>query len=192
MALSSSFKPTLSLCLKSCNTLSFTDCTQVYNDTTNTKGWASDDGDSANVVGRSDITSASIFLYNSDEELLFTYTVTNQIPTQIGGDINFNDYTYELPDGTYKVIYRIVDSSDKTYQYTYNFTTHCNLKCCISKTVALLPKYLKECNNCKIEEITMLKGLEYALDASVVCEKTAIVAKINKILQRFCDIKCNC
>lgn len=190
MALLTTFKPLLSVCTKSCSAFSFTDCRSIYNADSNPNGWGSDNEDPTN-VGSSDVSKATITVKrNGNTE--FVYDVTSQIPTTINSTFSFTDYQHTVLDGEYDVEYLITDEDGANFTYKFCFYSTCQVDCCIDKAVANLPKYIKDCNKCAIEDVNLLKTLQYSLHSSAICDKVTIANNIKDILKRFCDITCNC
>lgn len=184
------FSPTLIVCQPNCSTISFTDTTNVYNATTNTTGWGSEN----NVTG-ANITSATIVVKDEDGGTVITYDVTSEIPDPVTGDITFSDYSYSLDDGVYKITYTIVTSGDSGDTYTYNKTilVTCNFECCVSKQLAKIAKAYcsDQCDTSTIDDFLLIEGLLYAYKAAEMCEKDTIKENIKARLQRFCDYQCD-
>ena len=181
------FSPTLKMCQSNCSTISFTDTTNVYS-TGNTSGW----GIENSVLG-SLVTSATIVVTDSNDNVEFTFTVTDEIPDTVTGEIIFTDYSFELPDDTYTVVYSII-ADGNLYVHSQTVLTSCNFECCISQQLAKVAKSLcaDSCDTSVIDEFLLIEGMLYAYKSAAMCEKAAIKTEIETRLQRFCDYQCGC
>lgn len=193
VALKNTLKPKLDFCLKNCKTISFTDCTGLYSlqNSTNLGGYANTSTPYF-PVGSINFTSAIIEVYNESGDLEFSYDVTSQIPSQIGGVFTFNDYIHELKDGEYEIKYTVTDVEGNSYLYTFCKYIYCNLKCCIDKAVSKIPEHLCDCDTTYIDNVLFIKSLELGLQTATVCEAEKLRNKIKDLLARFCDLQCGC
>ncbi len=182
------FTPILDVCFETCGLIKFVDTTGVYS-VSNTQGW----GEGSGVEG-SIITSAIITVSDSNDNVLFEYDVTSEIPDTVVGDIIFTSYEYSLPDGDFNVSYTLIDQNNTIYEYTSTLLNSCNFECCIDKLIASIPAKIcaNRCDTDYIDEVLTIEGLLYAYMCSAVCEKNTIKAEIQKRLERFCDLQCDC
>lgn len=182
------FSPELEVCFETCGLIKFVDSTNVYS-ASNTNGYGE-----ANGIEGTNIISAIITVTDSDDETLFEYDVTDEIPNAITGDIIFSSYEYALPDGDFNVTYTITHDDDTIYEYSGSFLNTCNFECCIDTLIATIPSKIcaNKCDTDYIDEVLTIEGLLYGYMCSSQCDKATIKAEIEKRLERFCDFQCNC
>ena len=181
------FVPKLDICFKACSIIKFVDITNVYSATTNTGGWESS-------VGGDDISTAVITVYDDEDELVFTYTVTSEIPDTVTGDIAFTEYDdTELDDGEYTLIYTLTTSASTIYTYTKKFLNCCNFEACIDSLIATIPEKICEnrCDTEYIDDVLTIEALLYGYKCAAQCDKDTIKTEIEKKLERFCDFQCD-
>lgn len=182
------FTPSLDICLETCNLIRFVDTTGVYS-VGNTDGYGAGSG----VLG-SNIASAIITVTDEDGETMFSYTVTSEIPDTVTGDITFTSYEYALPDGEFTITYTLTHSNNTVYTYSRSYLNSCNFECCIDTLIATIPEKIcaNRCDTNYIDEVLTIEGLLYGYKCAAECEKETIKQEIQKRLERFCDLQCNC
>jgi hypothetical protein len=183
------FEPVLSICFVTCGDIRFVDTTNVYHATNNTTGWGA-----ANSAEGTDVATAVITVLDSDDDTVFTETVTTQIPTSVIGEIIFTDKEYSLDDGEYTLQYVVTFDDTSSYTYTTTFEKTCGFEACVDAVIATIPGKICDdgCNTDYIDEVLLIEGLLYGYMCAASCDKDTIKTNIQARMNRICDFNCNC
>ncbi len=190
----------LSLCLNnSCNQITFTDTTGLYNSTTATQAWSN-----TQVVGNlttTDLLSGRITMtLAGDTTPTYTfYTKTTSgvdlYPAEATDSFEFTPFTWVGDDGVYTVSYSgTVDSPDSVTTYTYKTLIHCQADACIKN---LWASYWvsgnQQTKDKAMEAEALLNGAIYAF----ICNENTNATSIVEVLTKICamadaDDCCGC
>lgn len=191
------FQPVITACLKNnCKVLEITDATDVYNSSSNSKGW-----EDASTLLAANVSTAYIKIsYPGDDTPSQTENVTSQISNPVTGTFVFNDIFpsgTSFEDGYYEILYEITDTSDNIYSYKLRVYFTCNARCCINK---LWETYAESvCGNCDcdasddMDNALEAEAMLDALNSSASCLNTTTRDNILTMINRICDSEdCNC
>jgi len=191
------FQPTITACLKNnCKVLQVTDSTDIYNATSNPKGWE----DASTLLGANVSTAYLYITYPDDITYSQTVDVTSQIATVVTGTFVFNDIFptgTSFDDGYYEILYEITDTSSNVYSYKLKVYFSCNARCCINK---MWNEYAsKLCGDCGCEAKDLrdhaleAEAFYDALNSCASCLNTTTRDNILTMINRLCDSNdCNC
>ena len=181
------FSPVLSVCVKSCDKIIFSDITDIYS-INNDNGWN-------NTFSAGDVVAAVINIYDNTGTLLESINVlpTIQSNNPIQGTFEFPEADWTYDDGIYEAELVYTNDALTTFTTKLKFLALPKSKCCLQKAWV---NFLDECNSCQeeyIDELIMLDNLLYGVEASVSCIKESVVDKVIKKITKFCNYnKCNC
>lgn len=189
--------PSISLSLNNtCNKVTLTETTNVYNALTNLGGWGVPNIDTTN------ITASVVNIYTHDGlTLLDSYTLTGLYPSATPSSFEIlEEAGWTQADGIYQIRYIITDDSLTPVNY-YSDTTHelflCNLCNCKDKLIARLVKA------CDTEAVKKLKtqvdqmeifiyGIQSAFSCGDFATATTILASASTFCQTLSDCNCGC
>lgn len=165
-----------------CKTLVIKDLTGEYNATTNVGGYGAPN------IEIGDVTGSSLIITIPSSNTPITITNPVGLPTLD------QDFEYEIsssllspvPDGIYKIEYKITAGDDEfSYGPRYFFFT-CNVECCVAKMYAVIAQTIDcSCESNLVKNSTyasvLLRGLEAA-------KRKGNISSINNILNKLTEM----
>ena len=189
--------PSISLSLNNtCNKVTLTEETGVYNATTNVGGWGAPN------ITTTVVTSSLVKIFNyTGLTLLDTYDLTGLYPSASPSSFDILvEAKWTQADGIYQIQYIVTDNSMVPVNY-YGETKHelflCNLCNCKDKLIAKLIKSCDTLNTQKLKtQVDQMEIFIYGIQSAFSCgdftTATTILASASTFCQTLSDCGCGC
>jgi hypothetical protein len=187
----------LSVCIKNdCSKITFRDVTELYDSTTNTKGWGNDVVTTG--VKTSDISGSVVILSKFGEvppvNAIYSFNVSDY-PANASEEFNLPERDWTKGDGIYNVSY-IISLLPESVHSVENFTDRILITCeaenCVSN---LWKRYLNSEKTEDREKAFEAEGYLKAAQAAFLCNSNSDSKKILNFLAKVCalaDNDCGC
>jgi hypothetical protein len=190
--------PKIDICINNvCNKIDVYEMTSPYVAITNDTGWGAPNEDT------SDITSATLEIYNSTGNSLLQTIVlfdgTVDVYSGVAGAPNpgaflaLKDVTWSQTDGVYKLVYTITTALGTYLNETQYKLFTCNIENCLDKIKSYM---VTECNSSKLtkqkEKYDQLQLILFGIQSAFSCKNfDAVITGISSA-SKICDNLCDC
>ncbi len=182
--------PKLRVCFtNNCKKVKFTDCTGLYNDTTNEYGWSN-----TQVPGGlelSDLVTARVsFAKYGETTPTYTFLLRQGLvdlyPTEATDSFDFDELDWAGDDGIWVVNYVGTVTSGNTFTtYTDTILVTCKARCCIN---SLWCQYWTSGHPGTKSQALLAESLLSAAESSFVCNSTTAANDIISTIEKICLI----